>query len=188
MKNKHAAMEMSVGTIVTIVLLMSVLILGLVLVRTIFSGTIENIGSIDQSVKSEISKLFSEDSTKKVIIYPPAREITIKKGEEGGFGFSIRNTEEDTSASAVNKFTYEVSTGEIGCKGIDKTAADRFIILGKSTTTGINIPSGDSLESPILVKFGIPESASICNLRYNLDIKKNGKQYLPTLTVDLKIK
>jgi len=36
MKSKRAAMEMSVGTIVTIVLLMTVLILGLVLVRSIF--------------------------------------------------------------------------------------------------------------------------------------------------------
>ena len=41
MRDKKAAMEMSVGTIVTIVLLMTVLILGLVLVRTIFSRSEE---------------------------------------------------------------------------------------------------------------------------------------------------
>ena len=49
-------MQMSVGTIVTIVLLMTVLILGLVLVRTIFGGAVENIDNIDQAVKNEINK------------------------------------------------------------------------------------------------------------------------------------
>lgn len=188
MKNKHAAMEMSVGTIVTIVLLMTVLVLGLVMVRTIFKGATENIGSIDQSVKAEISKLFSEDNSKKVIIYPPTREISVKKGESGGFGFSIKNTEEDTSSSSTNLFTYEVAVDEVACNGISDLEAINFIILGKKSTTGINIPSGDSLEDPILVKFDIPESASLCNIRYNLDIKKNNKQYLPTLSVDLQIK
>ena len=36
--NKKAAIEMSIGTIVTIVLAMSMLILGMVLVKNIFSG------------------------------------------------------------------------------------------------------------------------------------------------------
>ena len=36
MKSKRGAMEMSVGTIVTIVLLMSVLVLGIFLVQKIF--------------------------------------------------------------------------------------------------------------------------------------------------------
>ena len=76
---KKAAVEMSVGTIVTIVLLMTTLILGLVLVRTIFSGAIENINSIDQSVKNEINKLFAEDNARKVVVYPPSRLIIIKK-------------------------------------------------------------------------------------------------------------
>lgn len=186
--NKKAAMEMSVGTIVTIVLLMTVLILGLVLVRTIFKGATENIGAIDESIKSEISKLFSEDNSKKAIIYPPTREISIKKGESGGFGFSIRNTEQDTLASQVNLFTYVMSMGEVACQGITDTQALNYIILGKALTSGVKIPSGDALENPILVKFDIPESASLCKIRYNLDIEKNGVQYLPTLTIDLDIK
>ena len=37
--NKKAAMEMSVGTIVTIVLLMSVLVLGIFMIQKIFSGS-----------------------------------------------------------------------------------------------------------------------------------------------------
>jgi len=50
-KNRRAAMEMSVGTIVTIVLLMTVLILGLVLVRTIFSSAKYNVDVIDEKIR-----------------------------------------------------------------------------------------------------------------------------------------
>ena len=53
-ENKKAAMEMSVGTIVTIVLLMSVLVLGLVLITNIFSGATSSVKTIDDKVKSEI--------------------------------------------------------------------------------------------------------------------------------------
>src|SRR3989344_967194 len=104
--SKKAAMEMSVGTIVTIVLLVTVLILGLTLIRTIFKSSIDNINGIDQSVKNEINKLFGEDDKIKVIVYPPSRLITIQKGnEEGlGFGFSIRNLEE-----TEGRFSYTIS-------------------------------------------------------------------------------
>ena len=66
-KNRKAAMEMSVGTIVTIVLLMTVLILGLVLVRTIFTGAIENINGIDQAVKSELKNYFQKMKIEKLL-------------------------------------------------------------------------------------------------------------------------
>lgn len=175
---------MSVGTIVTIVLLMTVLILGLVLVRTIFRGSVENINSIDQSVKNEINKLFTEDNSRKVVVYPATREISLAKGDEGGFGFSIRNTE-----ASDDTFTYTVSVNEIptDCQ-MTQQQAESLIILGK--TGSVLIPSGDSLENPVLVKFSIGDSASICNIRYGLNIKQQstGKAYLPTVTVDLNIK
>ena len=182
MKSKHAAMEMSVGTIVTIVLLMTVLILGLVLVRGIFSSSVENIDSIDQAVKNEINKLFTEDNSRRIVIYPPTREISVKKGEGGGFGFSIRNNEPETGS-----FSYQLNVIEIAqnCQ-MTESQAENLIIFGK--TGNFILPSGDALEEPILVKFSIPESASICNIRYGINVEKDGNQYFQTVTVDLSIK
>lgn len=177
---KKAAIEMSVGTIVTIVLLMTTLILGLILVRNIFSGSVENINSIDQAVKNEINKLFAEDDARKIVIYPAAREITVKKGDEGGFGFSIRNTEEQDGS-----FSYEVKAMEASCE-LSLSKADELIILGKSSS-GINIPSGDSMDNPILVKFSISDNIPLCNIRYGLDVEKGNQQYGQTITIDLKV-
>ncbi len=189
MVNKKAAMEMSVGTIVTIVLLMTVLILGLVLVRTIFSSSTENIDAIDEAVKSEITKLFSEDNTKKVVMYPADRTISVKKGEFGGFAFSIRNTIMEAGIENRGIFSYVVSASEVSsnCQ-VDLAYAESLIDLGKTNNDDIIIPSGDILIEPIHVNYFIPESTPLCHIRYNLNIQKDGQAYLPTITVDLEIK
>jgi hypothetical protein len=181
-KNKRAAMEMSVGTIVTIVLLMAVLVLGLVLVRTIFTSSIENVKAIDENIKSQIQVLFAEDSSKKVVIYPADRGIKVKKGDSGGFAFSIRNIGFETGT-----FEYQVSAVEIAhtCQ-MSLAQADSLIILGRSGS--FQIPSGDILEFPVHVNFEIPEEAPLCSINYGLDVKKDGETYLPTITITLEIK
>lgn len=185
-QNKKAAVEMSVGTIVTIVLLMTVLILGLVLVRTIFTSSTENINSIDQAVKNEINKLFSEDDSRTIVIYPPTRSISIKQGEEGGFGFSIRNT-----GGTSKEYDYDVivaSSEDINCGGtqggMSTNTAEELIILGR-TGTNIVLGSGNSLENPILVRFSISEDDRLCNIRYTLTVDDGFNPQ--TVTVDLEI-
>ena len=179
---KKAAMEMSIGTIVTIVLLMTVLIMGLVLVRTIFKTQTENIVAIDEAVKSEITKLFAEDNSRKIIILPPRREISLKKGESGGFAFAIRNDEPSTGS-----FSYDVSVMEIAvsCQ-MTTEAAESLISLGRSGSN-ILILSGSKLD-PVHVNFRIPESASICDIRYGLNVQKDGQAYSSTIGIDLFIK
>jgi len=185
-KGKKAAMEMSVGTIVTIVLLMTVLGLGLFLVRNIFTSAETSIEGIDQAVKNEINKLFSEDDTRKVIVYPPTKLITIKKGNEKyrGFAFSIRNIENNDGA-----FKYIVSVNDPNIRqncGISASEAESWIKLGGEGT--INIGAGNKMEDEEFVRFLIPDNSPICGIRYGLDIKKDGQQYGNTVNIDLEIK
>lgn len=180
--NKKAAMEMSIGTIVTIVLLMGVLVLGGVLIQKIYFGATENVNNIDTAVKSEISKLFSQDSSKKIVIYPASRKISIEKGEDGqGFAFSIRNIEEEEG-----KFTYEIKAAESDCpNSISVEEADEFISLGK--TGEITIPAGSIMEEPKLVTFNIPDTAAPCSISYSINLKKDGKAYGSSIDVILNI-
>lgn len=184
--SKRAAMEMSVGTIVTIVLLMTVLILGLVMIRTIFRGSIENIEGIDQAVKSEISKLFSEDTSREVVVYPTSRYVIIQKGQDNlGFGFSIRNVGEEEDV-----FTYDISAVDASCN-IDLESADDLITLGKTRgPPGIRLPPGSFMDNPIFVRFSVPESAPPCKIRYSLEISHtaDGGGIYTTIDVDLEIK
>ncbi len=175
-------MEMSIGTIVTIVLLMTVLIMGLVLVRTVFKSGGDSIEQIDRALQNEINKLFAEEG-KKVVIYPPSRDLVLKKGDNKGFGFSIRNND-----PAEGTFSYEVSASEIatGCR-MTLEEADALISLGRSGGN-IILGSGSYMEDAVRVIFKISDTTPLCTIRYVVDVKKDGESYVSGLSVDLEIK
>jgi hypothetical protein len=179
LRNRKAAMELTMGTMVTMVLLVAVLILGGYLVNRIFFGATESIDQINTQVRSEITKLFSEDSTRKIIIYPQSRTVPLKKGSQGnGFAFSIRNVE-----TTAGEFTYVVSASETDCQALTIAQADTFIGLGKTDT--ITIGPGDVMDDPVLVTFNIPETAPPCSVRYNIDLTRNGQVYGSTVGVNV---
>ena len=185
MRSKIAAMEMSVGTIVTIVLLMSVLVLGIFLIRNIFGGSKDAIDSVNSQVQSEINKLFAEEG-KKLVVYPTSREISLKQGKSGGFGFSVRNTNQ--GGDVVNYiYTVTASQENLDKCGLSEKQANDLIELGASDD--FELGSGDYLENAILVKYYIPEAAPLCLTRYNLEVdeKESGKPYA-SITIDLEIK
>lgn len=173
MKSKHGAMEMSVGTIVTIVLLMTVLVLGIFLVQKIFATGTNAIETVDKEVQAQIEKLFADEG-KKLAVYPVSREITLKKGDTPkGFAFSVRNDD------VVNvDFTYNVKANseELSQCGSSFTAerAEGYI-LGNSGD--FSLGPGNTMELARLVKFDIPESAPPCTIIYNLEIKKGTDTY-----------
>ena len=161
MKTKKAAMEMSMGTIVTIVLLMSVLILGLVMIRTIFRTSTDNINAIDQKVKDQINTIFSEDDQARMVIYP-SRTLKIKKGNsESGFGISIRNVFSERTV-----FSYEITNTGSTCN-LPKSNAESLIPLGR-TGTNIQLAGGDVMGEPRLILFDISEGAVPCKVQYDV--------------------
>ncbi len=182
MKNKNAAMELTMGTMVTIVLLVMVLILGGYFVNKIFFSATGSIDQIDTAVKSEINKLFSEDNTRKIVIFPSSRQISLEKGQQGsGFAFSIRNVETEAAT-----FTYTIQATETSCPNSLSTAqADSFIALGKTGTAQIS--AGSIMENPKLVTFSIPETAPPCLIAYTITMQKAGQLYGSSVDVQVTI-
>ncbi len=164
-KPKKGAMEMSVGTMVTIVLLMVVLVLGIFFVRQIFSAGTDAIYAIDAEVQSEIQKLFAEEG-REVGIYPTSRRIELRQGDSGGFAFSIRNIAEQATYAFETKAT---DTGD--CPGIEVGDATNWVIGGTGTVE--DLASGAILEAR-LVTFNIPETAPLCIIEYELTITRDG--------------
>lgn len=173
---------MSMGTIVTIVLSVSLLIAGIFFIRQITKTSTSVLDLTDEALKNEMSKLFAQDTTKKVVVFPASREIAIKKGEDGGFGFSIRNT-----GNIDSSFSYTIDVVEIGqgCQ-LTEQEAKELIVLGKSGAE-IVVTSGDILENPIRVKFSVPDITPLCNIRYGVNVKRGELAYLPTVSVDLEV-
>jgi len=171
MKSKKAAMEMSVGTLVTIVLLVGVLILGIYLIQKIFSGSSDAIDSINNEVVNQINDLFSNENSK-ISVAPPSREITLKKGDTPkGFAFSVRNNDVESAS-----FSYEVKADDVSNCGsaMTKDKADSYLLAGTGT---FSLGPGDQLPLPRLVKLDIPESAPPCTLIYNLNVESGNVPY-----------
>ena len=169
---KRGAIELSIGTIVIIVLAMSMLILGLVLVRSIFTGAKYNVDEMNNKVKGEINKLFVED--KKTVVYLPNQITKIKQNEEWGVAFAIKNLAKGTVDAG--KFDYEVvvSDPDIRTKcGIGEREIEAWMTTGRSDQ--IDIAPGDTYYG--IVRFYIPEGSPLCVIRLHLDVKKDNQHY-----------
>ena len=172
-EGKKAALELSIGTIVILVLAMSMLILGLVLVRTIFTGAKYNVETMNKKVEAEIGKLFVEDQ--RVVLYLPNREAEITQGKPYGLGFGIQNS------IATQKFRWEVLVDDDNIRrkcGVNEKEAEDWITTGR--TGSADIPSGQKHFN--LARFNIPEGSvsdiSTCIIRYELVIKtEDGNPY-----------
>jgi hypothetical protein len=183
MKNKIGSIEMSVGTIVTIVLSVTLLILGIFFVQNIFSTANGVADLTDQQLRSEISKLFSEED--KISIYPGTRFIEIKQETTDGVGIGIKNLLQGSGGDTT--FSYEVVVSDSTIKekcGIGEDEVINWITTGKSEKD-IPIPSGDISTQKVL--FDIPTGAPLCTVRFRINVYANGKSYA-TDFFDLKIK
>ena len=183
LRGKKAALELSIGTIVILVLAMSMLILGVILVQKIFEGSTENVKEINDKVKEKIRGLFSDDDKAVLLVTNGIAEI--KQGEQFGIGWGLKNQIESQT------FTWEVrvtdSRVEEKC-GVKDEKVMSWISAGDTGSAPIS--SGDSYED--LIRFNIPKGAtsdvSKCIVRYQLVIlKEDGKGY-DTLPFDLDVK
>lgn len=174
LQNKKAAMEMSVGTIVTIVLLMSVLVLGLVLITNIFSGATSSVKTIDDKVKSEINNIFKNEGAT-LAFSPSDRKIKITQGTQGeGFAFAVNNkkTEQVT-------FTYEIKVDPLydltaQCGPTMTIRESESWLLSKTGTIPL-ARSSSNKDNPELVLFNIPQTAPTCTIPYTINVFETGK-------------
>ncbi len=166
-------MEMSVGTIVTIVLLVTVLVLGLVLVRNIFDTGSDAVDQIDAALQNEINELFAEDEGR-LIIFPASREITLDRGDTPkGFAFSVRNSE---SLASDATFDYDVYADDVSnCQDTISQGQATELLLAREGE--FYLGRGQTLEIPRLVRFDIPEDAPLCTIVYNIEINRNNAPY-----------
>ncbi len=179
---KKGAMELSIGTIVIIVLAMSMLILGLVLVRTIFTGAKYNVDTMNNKVRDEINKLFVED--KRMVLYLANQKADVDQGKDWGIAFAVKNL---LSGADAAKFEYEVTVAnpsevKSNC-GVNEKEAISWIKAGR-IDEGINIAPGGVKDW--IIRFEIPETAPLCIIRYNINVEADSEFY-DAASFDIKV-
>ncbi|MDD5012635.1 MAG: hypothetical protein PHQ66_03275 [Candidatus Nanoarchaeia archaeon] len=170
LSNKKGAIEMSIGTIVTIVLMVTMLILGIVLIRNIFASAKGVVDLTDQQLRDEVNKLFSEENA--IAIYPGTRYVEIKQEATDGVGFGIRNLQQ--GAAGETTFSYQVSASDVGNCGVSEAVAESWIIVGKAEDD-IAIPIGGNIVRKVM--FQIPLGSPLCIARYKVEVQAGGSAY-----------
>tara|TARA_Y100000310_G_scaffold100335_1_gene98196 strand:- start:1059 stop:1610 length:552 start_codon:yes stop_codon:yes gene_type:complete len=180
---KKGAMELSIGTIVIIVLAMSMLILGLVLIRTIFTGAKYNVDTMNDKVRDEINKLFVED--KKIVVYLANQKADIKQGTDMGVAFAVKNLKTGTTESSRFDYTVTVANPDEVRQKCRVNENDALSWISTGASSQINIAPGDF--KGWIIRFEIPETSPLCTLRYNINVKADAEFY-DAESFDVKIK
>ena len=168
-KQKKAALELSIGTMVIIVLAMAMLILGLVLVKQIFSGVTDNVTELNNKVKDQIKGLF-QDEKQRVIIRLTEDKAIVKQGEEFGIAFGVRNLNE--GVTGAKKYNYEVELNDpdiVKNCGVSADVALSWVKFGKGS---LSIAAGQIGYDRFV--FNVPETAPICTTKYRLTVWEDG--------------
>ena len=174
MRQKKAAMELSIGTIVIIVLAMSMLIFGLVLVRNIFAGGTDAVESINRGVINEINNMFADPNTR-VAIFPVTRRIDLEQGSRGkGVALSVRNVENNDKNFQYRIAVDETFDSQTRCANFLREDINEWLDMSSGSFT---LARGQSLENPELISLTLPELAPLCNIPFRVTVESDGQTY-----------
>lgn len=163
MKGKRGALELSIGTIVIIVLALSMLILGVVLVRTIMCGAIGLTGDLNNKVQSEINKLFGATGGEVQCIGMGDEAATMIPGKTNNIWCAIK---------APVTADYELEVESIEGSISKETTLESWIGIGGRKWRG-NVAPGDEVPKKVL-RLDLPENAPEENIVVRLVARKDG--------------
>ncbi|MBS3071940.1 hypothetical protein J4408_03040 [Candidatus Pacearchaeota archaeon] len=173
-QNKKAAIELSIGTVVIIVLAMSMLILGLVLIRNIFTGATDSVNILDDKVQSAIVSLFAEEGTDVAVLLGPDRTAKIKPGSDDvtvGVGSRTPDGSEADRKRLQYKATLENPTGnncvspkflgDRGARALFKTPLDQWISFDEFS--GANVFAS--------IEITVKKGTATCSQKIFIDVR-----------------
>jgi len=159
---KKGAIELSIGTIVIIVLAMTMLILGMVLVRSIMCGAIGLTGDINSKVSGEINKLFDASGSEVACIGAGTEPITMVPGKTNTIYCSIK---------ANQQAEYQIKVKSI--RGdILKESEIRKWIVGDDFYKRTVAPNDDDPKK--FLRLNIPNNAPLDSIIIGVEVYKDG--------------
>ena len=171
MKNKKAAIELSIGTVVIIVLAMTMLIMGVVLVRNIFSGATSSVDTLNDKVKGEITSLFSEEGSKIAVRLGADKLAKIKQGDKVGIGIGGKTEPAPgapTASASTRRLTFALEkTSSVECIGLS-IEGFQFNQNGNKWTTPSSFDDEEGPDGMSILFFEAAEDAPPCTQKYKI--------------------
>ena len=160
MKNKKAAFEMSITTVVVIVIAVVMLILGLVFVGRIFEVATESVDIIDEQVKNELINLFEQGGGKEIIVKLGSQQSAKVRQGTQGFGFVFGIAPE--SVTDLNDCKYTITKSGGNCVSPDPMT---WFVYG---TNNLGFDEISQNTAFALIKLNIPNEQQPCQQKFNI--------------------
>ena len=165
LRNKKAGFEMSITTLVVIVIAVIMLILGLVFVRQIFGVASTSVSIVDQQVRNKLQTMFGEEAG---LVATYSRTVDIKAGTQGfSFPFAARTTTGE-AITTRNDMKYTLTKGLGDCEGVEDWLMPSF-----GSPTPVDQYEGDTSFSDIIIN--VPKGTPLCSQKVNIDVKYKDK-------------
>jgi len=185
-KSKRAALELSVSTIVVIVLAVTMLIIGMVLVRNIMCNALGLTGDINDKVRGEITRLFGSSGGEVECIGSGTEPIQIVPGRVNIIYCGIQ-------APRASTYGIKLSAGAEGLvapKGITADKIRRDWVTSESVN--VLVVPGERSDQKV-IRLDVPDDAPEGLLIMKLDISKKDEGEttstpLTAQTLDFEIK
>jgi len=164
--NKKAAFELSMTTVVIIVLAMVMLALGLTLVKTIFSGAVYTATSLNDQVKNEINKMFEQGGTT-VGIISESGKLEPNRGKDNCVWWAIL-AEQQGSYS----FKFSIVPEKCTQEGLTGEEIESWFT---GLTGSISMAANQKENKCLLIT--PPKNAPSCVFTLSLEVKKGAANY-----------
>lgn len=163
-KHKKGAIELSITTIIIIVIGVAILSLGLKWVYGIFGNLQQTSKSAFETVDTQLDSLLS-GTDEIIVVYPET--ITIKQKETDVLGIAIQNLISDGKS---HKFIYKIDL--VNKEGRDVAAVMSWITSGSGELLlkGETIELNSGKKQKVTIPISIPRNAPIGTYRFKVDL------------------
>jgi hypothetical protein len=170
MKQKKAAIELSLNFIVFIIIAIAILILGIFIFTQIFGEGKEITGKVSEDVEARLNTLLITGNEKTII---PGTFKTVGKGDIATFALGIKNKD------CANQFRIRTNFDI----AVDSNNVQQNVESGKIATwyfgeSSYDIEQNDRKIVPILIR---PDAGAVSGWTYSFDIEVycGGQPYAP---------
>ena len=184
LENKKGAFELSVSTMIIIVLAIIILIMGLTFLRKIFGGATDSIDTINEQMTKEINKLFT-DEKQTIVVYLADKTASVRAGTTN-FNFWIAaKTKYGNDVTSREDIQYSLTLDKTSsCYKQNPTMVEKWF-TDKLSSTEMNYNpvreyQGDTGYARIQIS--LPEGTRLCTQTVLVDFIDNSnadQQELP---------
>lgn len=177
-RGRKAAFELSVSTMIIIVLAIIILIMGLTFLRKIFGGATESIDTINEQMKKEINRLFT-DERQKIVVYLSDKTANVRAGTTNfNFWIAVKSVHGNSIASREDiQYTLTLDKAS-SCYKQNPTMVEKWFIDKLSITekvyNQIREYQGDTGYARI--QLSIPEGTKLCTQTVFVDFIDNSNK------------